>query len=726
MTNSAYTATVRELEGVLPPRVVSRSLKDGLTLLGKTPDDVTAADLAQLLRGPVLKQLQAIMQPEKAQASVEGILERILNPGSPEREAAVSDAMRNTLGSLNDALKPFNMYFEWPEVQKLRAQIQLIETEMRAGEEAGALVREARQQIALLRQKLEDHLVIQAGELAELEHAAERLKSLGGPRVRRLGNLIEQIRAAQDARQLAPAEVERARNLTTDLRKLLESSIYATAVPGDIETEVEPAYKVEELPAEIVDRMRQLDLENEGHRLDQLDVQHTNILGLETSLRERLQALRRRVTDGESVSAEITALEMALKEAFNRARNGLTSELSVMAADTVALATPLGQTQLRQALQVANGILATTLPDPDDIRHLRDLYQLAREQVELVRRTVHEGVEMADAEQLAAIVVDSRQDLLNELYQLEQEARELPSSNMPEHEGLLDALRAARGMLAAEGDMLGTEPDLPDLNDLWLQLEDVRGSLSRRLDDFQPRLEAATQSLSRVERLNSEDVANVRRILGHLEKQQGTLAGLSLRLRVRLDDSLREAEDLLARLESEFEATRAIADRLVSAHILDDLLGGSAGETAAPPPREASTQPPPAVTADGEQLLSSGNATLDGILAGLAGERGVDQLVLVDNSRALAGTVNDAVPGLIRGLGELERDLVELGTGLGAGAPQLLTLELSGRILAVAWPSARHRVMIVVGVPEALSLVLHRVRQQLGSISGILDDPSFA
>src|SRR5690606_25254431 len=155
----------------------------------------------------------------------------ILDPDSPalHQTPAFEQKVRGELAELRENLKPFNLYFEWPEVQKLRAQLQLLEDEADAGGEVASVLSEARDQLALLRQKLEDQLVLQAGELAELEEALERLSTLGGPRVRRLESLISRIRKAQEQRVLMPAEIDQARLLSVDLRKLLESSVYSTA-----------------------------------------------------------------------------------------------------------------------------------------------------------------------------------------------------------------------------------------------------------------------------------------------------------------------------------------------------------------------------------------------------------------------------------------------------------------------------------------------------------------
>lgn len=715
MTNAAYQVLIRELEQLLPPRVVSRSLKDGLASLGKTPEDVTLADLSTLLRGPLKRQLEALLPPGRAEKATEEIIGRITDPDARllQQTPAFEQKVRSELEELTAKLRPFNLYFEWPEVQKYRAQLQLIREEMDAEGNVAVLIREAREQLELLQQKLEDQLVLQAGELAELNEALERLRSLGGPRVRRLENLLNQISQAQEQRTLMPAEIEKARLLSVDLRKLLESSVYATSEPLD---EIDIEATAELLPEEVNARLRQLDLDNEQHRLEQLRQQYGNLLDFRPELEGRLQALADQIASGTSSTADITALEVSLKDAFSQERNTLTRELAAMAGDEAALSTPVGSSKLRQALQVANGILATTLPDPGDIDHIRNLHQLAREQLDVMKRTLHDGVEMADARKLAELELDSRQTVLTELFQLEQELKKLPLNGPAE----LDSLRREA---AALKERLEAGAEAVDLDALWLQLEDIRNSLSGRLETITTRTEAALATFSRVERLNSEDVARVRRILQHLDAHLDRLPQLSLNLTVQLEESLSEAELLLGKLEEEFEATRNIADQLVSANILDELLGG--GSTAARDTRSESAAAREKAVELPERR-SSGHPLLDALLGELAEERGVEQLLLTKGDEVVGGTYSAGTTGLIEAVNDLKRDVSELGSAIGSGQPQLLTVELSRNILAVATPAPGYRLLVLVGVPATLSLVLHRLRQRLGHLHGLLDDPAHA
>lgn len=710
MTNAVYQAFVQELEKVLPPRVVSRSLKTGLESLNRTPHDVTLEDLESLLHdGPLREQLQAMLPADKAAVALANLLERVRDPEERllHQTPAFGQKIRTSVAEFKEALRPFNLYFEWPEVQKLRAQVQLIEEGLSQDAGVAELLSDARDQLGLLRQKLEDQLVRQARELNELAEAMEELRGLEDPRVRRFENLVAHINRAQENRTLAAAEIEHARLLSADLRKLPGASPYAATSPGD---QPDLDATAELTPEEVTARHRKLDLENDSHRLDQLELQHVNLLALRPQLKDRFAGLRESIAAGNAAGDAITGLEVSLNDEFSRERNTLTKEFAAMAADNLALDTPVGTSQLRQALQVVNGILATTLPDPADLRHVRGLHELAREQLEVMNRTMHDGMPGHDARELAELELDGRFGTLNEIFQLERELIRFPDGLLPELDDLKSTLEHVKSQLENGG-------TLPDLNDLWLGLEDIRSSLAGRLDSMPGRTAEALDLFGQVERLNSEDVATVRRILQHLSQNMDRFPQLSLALQLQLEGTLSEAEELLRSLRDEFKATQSIADQLVSANILDELLGGGSGGH-----RPTSAHEPVAGEPVSNQPLLSGNGPLDALLAELKAERGVDQLMLLREDQPLAGSFREGAPALAGALLELERDLGRLGSSLSNGNLELLTMELQRHNLVAAWPAPGYRLLVIVDIPATLSLVLHRIRRQLSSIHGLLND----
>src|SRR5690554_6083767 len=84
MTNPVYQATIQELEAVLSPRVVSRSVKEGLNQVGRTPDTADINDIEKILKAQVYRQLQLTMPVTKAKDTVAEMIERLRQVSSGE------------------------------------------------------------------------------------------------------------------------------------------------------------------------------------------------------------------------------------------------------------------------------------------------------------------------------------------------------------------------------------------------------------------------------------------------------------------------------------------------------------------------------------------------------------------------------------------------------------------------------------------------------------------
>src|SRR5690606_1593080 len=104
-------------------------------------------------------------------------------------------------------------------------------------------------------------------------------------------------------------------------------------------------------------------------------------------------------------------------------------------------------------------------------------------------------------------------------------------------------------------------------------LSTLENEAAERVATMPARLDSALARFDAVAKLNSEDVATARRILSHLDSQRGSLERVSVGLRLQLEASLTQAETLLDSLEEEYEATRVIAEELVSEGLLDGVLG---------------------------------------------------------------------------------------------------------------------------------------------------------
>jgi hypothetical protein len=773
MTSAAYRVCVDRLERVLSPRVVSRTLRMAMDPAGLTPQTVGSDDLEPILKGPVFRQLQVAMPTERARDKVREILEALPRdghegapppgsepapePAAPPPEDADAAAPASTPASapapgpsdeatrepapatsaappelerLREALRPFNLYFEWPEVRRARAQLAGAEEAAAQGRDVSALVEEAEATLADVRQTLEDRLVMQAREVAALEEALEEVRPLGGPEVRRLASLARRAREAQDQRQLAEAEIERGSALARDLRKLMASSVYEEAG--------------EEAAPELEARLKALDVAGELEELERLERSWAVLLEHRPDLSERLREMRAQVDRGLTLGSELAALRDELERARQHRIQELQDELSQ--AEARLDATPGAWTdELRSQIDVLRGVLADGLPNRAEILHLHDHVALALEQAErqdrdaeaeaatartrldaqgdLLTRARHEllrygdEAEAAEVERLRAAVrtltaaqAEERVDeeaaeevraaseaLAHALGGDDERARAgrtqletlmarldaLPASVDPEGAAELrgelsdmlaghpdeqtlasasaavsDAVASARDQvrrrldeLSAEAgrwsipEMLGAareanerledgrDPDLPGLERRLeqareearrAQLERLHGlereaqrlvgiddereaalqaalaearerltagepapgleaaqgladalaaTLAERVEGVAPRLDAALERFTAVERLNSDDVATVRRILHHLDSQRDAFARVSPALRARMERSLREAEGLLDRLGEEERATREIADQLMAGAAFDDVLG---------------------------------------------------------------------------------------------------------------------------------------------------------
>jgi chromosome segregation protein len=432
--NRIYQAVVEALETSLAPRVVSLVLREGLAQVEREPSNLRLEDVDAILTGAVFKQLQARMSADAAREAVASFREQIdakfdessldLAEDAPARDAAEGApivrgpaggrAVEQRLGALREALRPFNLYFDWPEVRKLRAQLQVAEGELNAGTPTGDSLDAADEQLHIVEQKLEDRLVLQARELGELEESLEIVQTLGGPRVRRLESLIGQIRHAQLARELADAETQRAATLARDLRKLMESSVAqpftpdpeggasdeAVAAPSDALADSDqdlPPVTIDEaqLTPEVSERLRALDVDAERRSLEALAAANADLLRYAPGLVAGLDDARATLDEGRPLGDALEALKHQLDDATTTQRAQLRAELAAIEADLSMLGHD-DDGSLERALRVALDVLSEGLPAHADVVALRELHQAAlvraeeRERRELEARALVE------------------------------------------------------------------------------------------------------------------------------------------------------------------------------------------------------------------------------------------------------------------------------------------------------------------------------------------------
>ena len=425
MMNQVYQTTAMALEAVLSPRVVSRSLNEGLRQVDKTPENVEYDDIEKVLKSHIYKQLQVALPAEKAKETIKEILAELSalhsppEPETPPKAENPLEQQQQNINALHDAIRPFNLYFEWPETQKLRAQLQLLDQEQEAGNDAGQLIASAHAQLKTLEQKLEDLLVEQADELSKLQAALEQVRSLGGFKVRRLENLMRQINEAQGARQLAGAEVDRARKLASDLRKLLQSSVVGEEQSGSEKSGPEKSAKEDsskedllldldfsdpieaetsnsdagdlfleldesdlELAPEASADIKSIDIESERHTLDSLAKEYSNLLNFVAALQTRVDTYRQQLEQGDTLGEALPQLRQEFEVAQGQQRDSLRQELQALKDSLAEVDASIDNHELSQALQVTLGVLEATLPSESDVKHIRDLQRLLEQRVE--------------------------------------------------------------------------------------------------------------------------------------------------------------------------------------------------------------------------------------------------------------------------------------------------------------------------------------------------------
>ncbi|KPD26850.1 hypothetical protein AN926_09975 [Thermus scotoductus] len=489
-------------------------LEEGLKRLGKRPSELTPADGAHLLKGLVYRELQARMRPEEARRMVEGVLAQMEGQGA-------------RLAKLEQGLKRFGLYVDWPEVARLRALV----NRLRQAPDPGLLA-EGEELVEALEEKLEEALLRQAKDLAHLEEALERVRHLGGPKVRRLESLVETIRQAQREGILAQAEVERARSLALELRKFLESSavkaptlpeiVFETqetppetppraetpsSHPTDVFLTVEEASELEgellvdleALSQEASQRILALEVEEEKRKLEELLSRFAPLVERATvsPLLAEVQAL---LEAGTPVGEKLQTLE----EAFQEAEKNLRAEKR---ARLIQLQEALRQLPLpeeaKDPVQKALELAEETLEEggyPDLLPLEEELRRLEEE----ARRKAEEGKRLlAEKEALVEELKEKGEafrPLLLELTALLPEAlsQKLPEirtryaallkaqgeeaalrAKLEEAQKALEALKAQAlalglGERIAQAEALLAQGSLPDLEELRSKLEEAK------------------------------------------------------------------------------------------------------------------------------------------------------------------------------------------------------------------------------------------------------------
>ena len=317
-----------------------------------------------MLKRDVFRRLQLSVPAPLAKKRVQDVLDALEQLSLQHTEVRDEHAL---LASLEASAKRFNLYFDWPQAQKLRALLGVTRAEMAAGNSVPALLDGGTELVAALERRLSEGLAAQAGDLAELQ-AEVPLLAGDGAKLRRLEGLIAQIGEAQRQGVLSLGEVERARHVALNLRKLVESAMPAAVSPADTLSDRD-APDPSSLTTETRRRLSELDRAGEARDLDGLASAFEPLLRARADLADQLAAARARAAAGEVLGASVAGLR-------ERLGGELSHVLALQRAELDALAARLGALNggeaggARLALEVARGTLQGGALATDELAEL--------------------------------------------------------------------------------------------------------------------------------------------------------------------------------------------------------------------------------------------------------------------------------------------------------------------------------------------------------------------
>ncbi len=464
--NALFEATVNVLSDAVSKQALELSLSEGLQKLGKDAETAGLRDIEKVLKSNIYHTLQLNLPASTAKTRVQQALRHITDLQVKEPEADVATQVREQAAvvRLEEGLKRFNLYFEWPEVQKFRSQLQVIRQQHSVGNKVEQVITDAVAQLEALDRRLQDLLVRQAREIAELQADLDRVRSAGGPKVRRLESLITQIAEAQSASTLAPAELERARKLAGDLRKMMESSVVKSPIEeepltveeplpvppsgtGEFLLEVEYAESDTEfdldfthLEPEQAERVRDIDIKRETRQLEDLEEKYRTVLNASADLGVALAELKHRNDARELAGKDIEHLNHTLESRqaalLEEQRNRMQELQNTLTRFEEA---GIDTGELRMMLTISEGVLGSGVVT-DDMVSLEDASRtLERQYAE--RQEVSTEAEAKSARQLArqTSVVTEMRAVIESLSVLGQEKIEPFRNRVDELETISNA-----------------------------------------------------------------------------------------------------------------------------------------------------------------------------------------------------------------------------------------------------------------------------------------------
>ncbi|GAA5514353.1 hypothetical protein Dcar01_03108 [Deinococcus carri] len=536
-----YRLPVRMLGDLVSPRALERILQDAAQARGLTPETLTPAMLEEILKREVFKRLQLSVPAALAKRRVSDVIAALLEAGPPPAPTPDGGEQQQLTG-LEEGARRFTLYFDWPETQRLRGVLGVARQQLQAGQDITPLLREGQDLITLMERRLQEGLVAQAQDLAELQAAFRRVQGMGGKDVRRLESLIAQIEEAQGQGVLLPAEVERARNITFTLRKLLESSVVQPLSSGEVPVPLDPEAQA---------RVLALEQEYVTRQLADLAREFGPVVRARPDLEARIRAVRGEHASGTVKAETVNAWRMELENARDAVLATQREELAGIEARLADLPASPELEEARVALDVVRLTLAGGGLATDELRDL------------------HGTLAALEATPGAAARLLAGQ---RELAEVERAARDVPGAAGD----LAPQLAAAREALA-RGESVDTEA-------LWTALERRMGEAAQQRQDFDARADSVIREYDTVRHLAGETTQKLGRMAETLRAQR-RLGPMSADARERYAQTLTDAEALLAEAHAEYQAAQEVtasfgADALSGLLNVFDFGGGAGGDAA--------------------------------------------------------------------------------------------------------------------------------------------------
>ncbi|CAM4031585.1 hypothetical protein [Deinococcus frigens] len=525
MTASVQHLLVKMLGDLISPGALEHLLQEAADQRGTTPARMDARTLEDVLKREVFRRLQLSVPAPLAKRRVSEVLAELLR--AAQDRLPVNDA---ALGELEQHSRRFALYFDWPETQRLRGVLGVARQEQRGGQDTAAMVQEGRDLIAQMDRRLQEGLVVQAQDLAELRATFTRVQGLGGREVRRLDALIGQIDQAQTHSTLLPGEVDRARILTYTLRKLLESSVVQGLGTTD-------SAEGRQAQADVLE----LEREHVRQALDTAEREFAPLLLVRPDLQEQLAALRgnseQHPLTAQAVEGWCETLRAVVAEVLSEQRAELAvleGELSVHPAGADA--------GVRVSLDTARRLLDGSALASDDLRALG---------------TARNALQASPGSE--ALGDEAGLNAGRGLLEIERSARDLPGA------------AAELAPLLAKAQAALTQGQPLDLDALWAVLEGHMGAAAQEREGFDTRAARIVAEYEAMRGLAGETTQRLGRLADTLSAQRH-LGPLSAAARTHYAQTLDDAEALLTEAQAEAHTAREVAATFGS-----DALSGLPG-----------------------------------------------------------------------------------------------------------------------------------------------------